>query len=92
MSETVNNVVSTIVNRDLENAIDSNTNKEELDAAIASFGIETLESKTLKLTLTPSYADDTAAGVGGLTIGQVYQTSGAGAAPLNAAGILMIKQ
>ena len=54
--------------------------------------VETLNAKSLKLTITPSYADDTAAGVGGLTIGQVYQTSGAGAAPLNAAGILMIKQ
>lgn len=38
------------------------------------------------------YANDAAAGAGGLTIGDVYQTSGAGAAPLNAAGILMIKQ
>lgn len=40
----------------------------------------------------PSYADDTAAGVGGLTTGQFYQTDGTGASPLNVAGILMIKQ
>lgn len=54
--------------------------------------VETLTSKSMKLTITPSYADDAAAGVGGLVTGQVYQTSGAGVAPLNAAGILMIKQ
>ncbi len=47
---------------------------------------------SLKLTNVPSFQDDASAGVGGLTAGDVYQTSGAGAAPLNAAGILMIKQ
>lgn len=40
----------------------------------------------------PSYADDAAAGVGGLVQGDLYQTSGAGAAPLNVAGIVMCKQ
>ena len=40
----------------------------------------------------PAYDDDTAAGVGGLTAGDIYQTTGSGAAPLNAAGILMVKQ
>lgn len=40
----------------------------------------------------PAYDDDTAAGVGGLTAGMVYMTTGSGSAPLNAAGILMIKQ
>lgn len=40
----------------------------------------------------PAYADDVAAGLGGLTAGKYYQTTGAGAAPLNAPGILMIKQ
>lgn len=39
-----------------------------------------------------AYDDDTAAGVGGLTAGMVYMTTGSGSAPLNAAGILMIKQ
>lgn len=39
-----------------------------------------------------AYADDAAAGVGGLATGQIYQTTGAGAAPLNVAGILMVKQ
>ena len=39
-----------------------------------------------------AYDDDTAAGVGGLTAGMVYMTTGLGSAPLNAAGILMIKQ
>ena len=46
----------------------------------------------LKLTDTPAYADDAAAGVGGLIAGQIYETTGAGAAPLNVAGILMRKQ
>jgi len=40
----------------------------------------------------PAYQDDAAAGVAGLTTGQLYQTTGTGAAPLNAAGIVMIKQ
>jgi len=40
----------------------------------------------------PAYDDDTAAGVGGLTAGMIYMTTGSGSAPLNAAGILMIKQ
>jgi len=40
----------------------------------------------------PAHADDAAAGTAGLTAGQMYQTDGTGAAPLNAAGILMIKQ
>ena len=48
--------------------------------------------KTIETSATPAYADDTAAGVGGLTAGQIYQTTGAGASPLNVAGIMMIKQ
>ncbi len=40
----------------------------------------------------PAFDDDTAAGTAGLTAGMVYMTTGSGAAPLNAAGILMIKQ
>ena len=40
----------------------------------------------------PSFADDAAAGVGGLVTDEAYQTNGAGAAPLNVAGIVMIKQ
>ena len=39
-----------------------------------------------------SFADDADAGTGGLTAGQMYQTDGTGAAPLNVAGIVMIKQ
>ena len=37
-------------------------------------------------------ADDAGAAGGGLVAGQIYQTDGLGAAPLNAAGIIMIKQ
>lgn len=38
------------------------------------------------------FADDAAAGAAGLSAGAIYQTDGTGAAPLNVAGILMIKQ
>jgi hypothetical protein len=40
----------------------------------------------------PSYADDADAGANGLIQGDVYQTNGTGSAPLNVAGIRMIKQ
>ena len=40
----------------------------------------------------PAYADDTAAGTAGVQAGSIFQTDGTGAAPLDAAGILMIKQ
>lgn len=44
-------------------------------------------------TMTPPvYADDTAAGLAGLTKGRVYQTDGTAAIPLNVPGIVMIKQ
>lgn len=51
-----------------------------------------LSVKTLKTSDTPFFDDDIAAGIGGLTQGDIYQTTGAAAAPLNAVGILMIKQ
>jgi hypothetical protein len=47
---------------------------------------------TLRLPSIPSFADDAAAGVGGLLAGDLYQTDGTGAAPLNVTGIMMIKQ
>jgi len=40
----------------------------------------------------PAYDDDTAAAAAGLATGKLFQTTGLGAAPLNAAGIVMIKQ
>ena len=49
-------------------------------------------ASTMTLNNVPAFADDGAAATGGLSVGDVYQTSGAGAAPLNTAGILMIKQ
>jgi hypothetical protein len=39
-----------------------------------------------------AFDDDAAAGLGGLTTGQWYQSTGSGAAPLNVAGIVLIKQ
>lgn len=54
----------------------------------------TIDDLNEQITISnlPAYDDDTAAGVGGLTAGMVYMTTGSGSAPLNAAGILMIKQ
>ena len=39
-----------------------------------------------------AHADDAAAGAAGITQNQLYQTDGTGAAPLDVAGIVMIKQ
>jgi len=47
---------------------------------------------TLRLPSIPAFADDAAATTAGLLINDVYQTDGTGAAPLNVAGIMMIKQ
>ncbi|MDI3320113.1 beta strand repeat-containing protein [Pinibacter soli] len=46
----------------------------------------------LQVVGLPKYANDAAAAAGGLTAGAFYQTTGTGAAPLNVAGILMVKQ
>jgi len=46
----------------------------------------------INLSNTPAFADDVAAGAGGLVLGDIYETDGTGAAPLNVAGILMRKQ
>ena len=54
----------------------------------------TIDDVNEQITISnlPAYDDDAAAGVGGLTAGMVYMTTGSGSAPLNVAGILMIKQ
>jgi len=55
--------------------------------------ITTLTNFTLTtLAAKPAYDDNAAAIAGGLAAGDIYQTTGAGAAPLNAAGILMVVQ
>jgi len=46
----------------------------------------------LNLINIPAFANDANAGGAGLTTGDIFQTDGSGTAPLNAAGILMIKQ
>lgn len=48
-------------------------------------------STQISMTLQ-SFADDTDAGTGGLVTGDIYQTDGTGASPLNVAGIMMVKQ
>lgn len=56
------------------------------------FEMKIKSSKGVNMSFLPSYNNDTAAGLGGLTTGDLYQTTGSGAAPLNVAGIVMIKQ
>ena len=48
--------------------------------------------KALRIGDVPSYADDAAAGAAGRVTGDVFQTDGTGASPLDVAGILMVKQ
>jgi hypothetical protein len=52
--------------------------------------IITLTSTNLNISNIPSFDDDASAS--GLTTGDIYQTTGGGASPLDVAGILMIKQ
>ena len=53
---------------------------------------DTVYVPNLNIVNIISANDDTDAGLSGLTTGDVYQTSGVGASPLNVPGILMIKQ
>lgn len=52
----------------------------------------TLDNLGQMNALLPAFDDDTAAGIGGLVLGDIYQTTGNGANPLNVAGIVMVKQ
>ncbi len=80
-------------NRDLQDKNIAN-NLSSIQANELRF--KTLESPgghtKVNFSGVPAYADDAAAGVGGLIAGDLFQTSGAGAAPLNVPGIVMIKQ
>jgi hypothetical protein len=53
---------------------------------------DTVYLSKLNMSDVPAYDDDGDAGANSLTVGDIYQTTGSGAAPLNVAGILMIKQ
>lgn len=72
-------------NTAIEQYFDGNLNIEA-GAAV------TIDTPIIKTPQLPAYADDADAGVGGLVTGDLYQTDGTGGAPLNVAGILMIKQ
>jgi len=71
--------------------VGGNTTEAYFIKNVADMPIDTAGGLTFSGGL-PAHADDAAAAAAGLTAGQVYQTDGTGAAPLNAAGILMIKQ
>ena len=61
---------------DLENLSNAAnvTNSDNLDFIIDIIN----SSMTINPTLVPTYADDAAAGVGGLTSGQLYKTTSGG--------------
>ena len=61
-------------------------------STLAGTVIEGTAAGRIKTPLLEVFDDDAAAGVGGLALNELYQTSGAGAAPLNVAGIVMAKQ
>jgi len=71
--------------------VGGNTTEAHFIKNTADMPITTAGGMTFSNSL-PAYADDAAAAAGGLATGQIYQTDGTGAAPLNAAGMLMIKQ
>jgi|9_EtaG_2_1085328.scaffolds.fasta_scaffold08917_3 hypothetical protein len=60
--------------------------------SLANLNGEARLNDVVKMTSLQSFADDAAAGVGGVAQNSLYQTDGTGAAPLNVAGILMVKQ
>lgn len=51
-----------------------------------------IKPTTINMTGIPAFDDDADAATGGLAAGDMYQTTGLGANPLDVAGILMIKQ
>lgn len=58
--------------------------------------VDAVNNKTyiggLMVNTPPAYDDNAAALGGGLVAGEIYQTTGSGAAPLNVAGIMMVTQ
>lgn len=84
---------SLIESRENTNQLDSSkTNSLAIIKSNATVGGDLEVLGDITLSSVPAFNDDAAAGGGGLTAGMLYQTTGSGAAPLNAAGILMIKQ
>lgn len=64
--------------------------KKDADATLARFGhLNELVNK-LNQAAENVYADNAAALAGGLVAGDFYSTDGTAAAPLNAAGIVMV--
>lgn len=57
-----------------------------------NYQINTLISFIAKNLNLQAFDDDAAAGVGAIASGALYKTTGNGAAPLNVAGIVMVKQ
>jgi hypothetical protein len=83
---------STVVGDDILTGTKSNAVVTSKNPTVC-WRINTITNYTLTtLAAKPAYDDQAAALAGGLVAGDIYQTTGAGAAPLNAAGILMVVQ
>jgi hypothetical protein len=68
--------------------------KAALSVDVCNLEVANLEvngTRSVKVNL-PAFVNDTGAVAGGLVSGQLYQTDGAGVAPLNAPGIVMVVQ
>lgn len=91
------NITNEIRIQDDNNGIRLRTNETAVSTATIAMtttggvSLISLDADFYDITLQ-SFADDAAAGTGGLVTGNLYQTNGLGAAPLNVAGIVMIKQ
>ncbi len=73
-------------------SITSGTDIEAVGLIGAGTHLKASGANALKLPNISAYRDDADAVANGLAAGDVYQTDGTGLAPLNAAGILMVRQ
>jgi hypothetical protein len=69
-----------------------NTTTSDFSEIVMSNQRIQINTNLITIGFLPDFADDAAAAAGGLFQGDIYQTDGTGAAPLNVAGIVMIKQ
>ena len=102
-SKSLNLIYDDTAGTTIVNSLEVSSIAIQMDATIGGVGSQVLVSAAgiqidpsasafLRLLNIPAFANDANAGGGGLTTGDIFQTDGSGAAPLNAAGILMIKQ
>lgn len=92
---TINGDLDTIINTTPNSVVLSSTDNSTVDfSSITVTTIGTVYiavSNAINIDGLASYDDEADAIAGGLSAGDMYQTTGLGAAPLDVAGILMIK-